>query len=517
MVQLTTEQELELAEAMSDPVGFPSCFVQIPNKDRQRVPFVPWPVQERLLRSFTGRDVVVKDSQCGSTSIFSEEFLRDTVLNPDTTTVIMSHNEETTKRLLRRTWVMFDSLPNWMKPRVDHNSANELRFPDINSVIYIATAKAEVAGRGEPIHNLLFSEYAFYGRDAKNRIVLPAIERVPSNGRVIKESTPNGQDELLYQDVQEIRAGERFETLHVVPWWENITNVEPEGSQWVPPDEKQDFEWTVEEEGLSNKALEYSGVPLTMEQVRWRRRKIRDMGQLFYQEHLEDLDTCFIVMGEPYYNPVRMLQLQAGCYRPQRVQDCPIERTQVWFPPEEGKVYVMGVDPGQGKVTESVASIWEWRIEGGPKHCASLATMDDPLSFDQPVLALARWYNDALIVPEANGHGQGLIALLRNWHRLYYRTTIGTGRISQTEIGWLTTAATKPFMMQQMDLQLPVLETYDSRLVNQIAAWRKDTEQRPIVNGMTDHFMAACLALVAMAVQKPNPNRGFRGNVGWSW
>ena len=512
---LTSKEEEELASAIHDPIHFLASFVDIPDKERASVPFVPWPVQERLARNFLGRDVVVKDTQCGSTTIFTGLFLHDTMMTPNTNTVIMAHNEATTQLLLRRGWVMFNSIPEFLKPRVDRNSATELRFPDINSAIRIATARADVAVRGTPIHNLLLSECAFYGPDAMERIVLPTLQRVTTGGRVIFESTPNGEDEILYNEVQKCLDGESAYRLHVVPWWDNIDNVAPLGFKYSLDSEKGALEWTAEELAVNDLSLQYSGVDLTEEQIRWRRWKIREMGPLFFQEHLESLDTCFLTMGAPYYNAIRIKELLDGCYPAQYTG--PYE-SQVWFPPEEGGFYVMGVDPGQGKVTESVASVWQVRIGEPLRHCASLATMDDPLTFDLPVLALAEYYNMALINPEANGHGQGLIRGIRDYPNLFWRTNIVSGKVSTSEIGWLTSQTTKPFMMQQLDYQLPTLETYDIGLVKQIAGWRKYSDVKAVHLGLTDKFMAAALALVVAVHAKPNRQRGFVGSSGFtSW
>lgn len=515
MPNLTAEDEVYLASALKDPLHFLASFVNIPNKERIPVPFVAWPVQERLAREFSGRDVVVKDSQCGSTCIFSGMFLHDTITVPNTTTVIMAHNEFTTQRLLHRLRIMYRSLPDFLRLKVDRDSGNELRFEEINSTIYIATARADVGGRGEPIHNLLLSEAAFYGPGALERIVIPTLQRVPPTGKVVIESTPQGEDEILYPEVQKALAGESIYKLHIVPWWENIENTVPPGFKYAPEAEKADFEWTAEEIALNELSMQYSKIQLTMDQIRWRRWKIREGGQLFFQEHLESVDTCFLTMGDVYYNAIRVKELLDGCYPAQYTGP---GNSSVWFPPEEGAFYVMGVDPGQGKVTESVASVWQIRPGEPLRLCARLATMDDPLSFDVPVRDLATYYNWALINPEANGHGQGLIKGIRDYPNLYWRQNIVSGVVSKNEIGWITSQVTKPFMMQQMDHQLNTMEVYDAILVRQIAGWRKYSDVKAVHSGMTDHFMAAALAIVAAVNVTPSRARGFVGSTGFtSW
>jgi hypothetical protein len=512
---LINSPEEQIATVMADPLGFLYSFVTIPNKERVPVPFIPWPVQERLVRELTGRDLVVKDSQCGSTTIFSGMFLQDSIVHNNTTTVIMAHQEFTTQRLLWRCKIMLDSLPDFIRPRLDHKGASELRFPDLNSVMYVATAKADVAGRGEPIHNLLLSEASFYGAGTSERIVIPAIQRVPPGGRVIIESTPNGMDEIMYAEYQKIQEETSTFKMHTVYWWDNPDNIAPPEFRFSPDNEKGDFDWTPDELSINQVALTDSKRELTMEQIRWRRWKIRETGRLFFQEHLESLDTCFLMMGSPYYNTMRVAELMHDAYP--APYGGPYD-SHVWFKPEPGHWYIVGIDPGQGKVTESVASVWDLCEDGHVRHCARLSTMDDPLVFDEPVLALAQYYNMAMINPEANGHGAGLIKGLRGYPNLYHRQNIASGRVTGNEIGWLTTGTTKPFMLQQMGFRLDTLETYDQRLIEQISGWRRSENLKPPVNiGMTDHFMAAALGIVPFSNTSPPGKRGFKGFTGWNW
>ena len=123
MVTLTKDEQAVLAGLLTDPdeLKFIRAFMRIPDKRRIDVPFNPWPVQERLIRDMVGRNVVVKDSQCGSTSIYTGVFAKRTFTQPNTTTVIMAHDEFTTGRLLHRAQVMYDSVPEQIKPRQDHS------------------------------------------------------------------------------------------------------------------------------------------------------------------------------------------------------------------------------------------------------------------------------------------------------------------------------------------------------------------------------------------------------------
>ena len=513
MPTLTKDQLTALAELIhdKDELKFIRAFMRIPNKSREEVPFNPWPVQERLIHSMSGRDVTVKDSQCGSTSIYTAVFTKRTITIPNTTTVIMAHDEFTTGRLLHRAQIMYDSIPLAAKPRQDHSSTYEKSFPDINSVMYISTARAAVAGRGEPIHNLLLSEAAFYMPGARERIIIPALQRVPPDGTVVIESTPQGEDEILYPEVQKALSGDGVFKLHEVYWWDNPDNWLAGGSELVPLADRGELNYTSEELALIS--LHNVGEA----QIRWRRWKIREAGELFFQEHMEGLDTCFLITGSPYYPAEPMMRMAQSCYPAPHTGP---GNSAVWFAPEPRGYYVMGIDPGMGKQTETACSVW--RIYPppsgdepmrGPQKVARLSGLTDAAAMKDEIVELAKWYNWALINPEANGHGAGLIRELKNYPNLYWREDIVSG-VKSMVIGWLTTSRTKPFMMQTIKRAMVNMECYDPESVRQYRGFRDLGMGKYIATTMDDVHDSDGLALVAASNLQPGKHRGFKGGSG---
>jgi len=482
--------------------------MEIADKDKVVRKFVPWPVQRKLVEGLTGRDVVVKDSSIGCTSILTGLFTKHTITEPNTTTVIMAHEEFLTQRLLHRAQLFYDSVPTQLKPDQDHGSSYEKRFPSINSVMYIVTARSQVAGRGEPIHRLLVSEEAFYVEGAHNKIILPALQRVPESGWVVRESTPNGESGSFYEEVQAAIHGESTFKLHTLFWWENPSNSLSQRSKIAERLDLVDLgQLKIEETQLVNT------YGISEDQVRWRRWKIMETGDMFFQEHLESLDTCFLTVGEPYYAPLLTLALTKGCY--------PAPHTgphglMIWFQPEPGGVYVMGIDPGQGRTTESVVHIWRADLDH-PRHEARLATFDEPDAFAPKCEDIGRYYGNALAIPEANAHGLGLIARMRiRYPRMYYRRDIIRGQTSM-QYGWLTTPSTKPFMMQTMSVALANMETHDAEFVRQMRGF-KDVGMGKVVSITSDdHHDAGALSQVGMIGMSVGQANGFQGTSGWNW
>lgn len=510
-MRLTAEDERHLRDLISDDLGYISTFFEIPNKQQIRVPLIPFPAQKMVLDTASRfrRLLVVKPGQTGITTICTAKFLKKTITTPDTTSVIMSHNEFLTSRLLHRAQVMYDSCPPRFKPRQDRKSAYEKRFPEINSIMYISTAQADVAGRGEPIHNLLLSEAAFYSPDAKERIIIPALQRVPITGEVIMESTPNGEDRIFYKEVEQCLDGTGTFHLLVIYWWDEPGNILPSGEYLselnIPKSEWGDFKYTEEEEQLVSKH------DLHINQIRFRRWKIREAGKLFWQEHLEDLNTCFLISGQPYYDEWRTLELSKQCYEAKHGY----EGAMVWVEPEKGIDYFIGIDPGQGRTSQSVATVWKL-VDFKPVHVATLAGMYESHIFYPMCMRLGQYYNIGMLIPEANAHGIAFVDGVRGYPRLYYRKDIIRG-VRTSAIGWLTTSSTKPFMMQELQRQLMVLDTYDAELVRQIRAMKDVGNGRAVTTTLDDYHDAACLAMMGMVGYNKEPERALAGVSGWKW
>ena len=88
-------------------------------------PFVFNPAQEILYRKQTNRELVVKAGQLGITTYFLGRAFKKVITQPNTTAVVVAHEEFLTQRLLTRVDGMYARLPlpPRMKPQMKHNSA----------------------------------------------------------------------------------------------------------------------------------------------------------------------------------------------------------------------------------------------------------------------------------------------------------------------------------------------------------------------------------------------------------
>ena len=378
---------------------------------------------------------------------------------------------------------------------MDHDSAHEKRFPVNNSVMYIGTARSEVFGRGEPIHNLLFSECAFYPPEAWDKAIAPALQRVPIDGRVLMESTPNGQDPVFYEHIQDVLEGKSSFGLTVLYWWDELTNQLPLDH---PIGVKFDRSPDNEEDMLISRHN------LTEEQLRWRRWKKEELRDLFLQEHIEDLGTAFLVSGFSYYDPELVANIQRSWSEPITTQ----AEIKIYEHPDPAGQYILGGDPGQGKVTKSVACVT--RIDTDPvRQVAVISNKMRPDEFAIASVSLAEKYNKAFLVPEVNGHGLAYTQKIDElgYSNTYHRTSLISGR-QTSELGWYTSGTSKPFMMSELHRHLrngAIVPDYET--VKEIAGARVEDGKVHFL-GFDDHHDAFGLSLVGIQTYFPAASRG---------
>ena len=502
---------LLLADTGASNRYFCESYIQIVDRNRNQIPFKFNPAQEVLHRELTGRDITIKASQLGITTFFLARYFKDTILIPGTTSVIVAHDEFLTKLLLSRINVMYDSLPEVIQtdivpieiPKRGHDSGHEKSFPSINSIFYIGSARGFDFGRGNPIHRFLGSEVAFWPN--ADHILTPTMQRVPIEGQMVLESTPNGEGNRFYDLVQEALEDQGRWNLIILEWWLEPEYRLPVNSQYVKERHRGRIkDYTADEIQIIK--IAGWGDDEADERIRWRRVKIEEVAYMFWQEFFEDIISCFVTTSNPYYNRDRVAELRKGCFPAIIHRPFMGAMAEIWEDPDwedERPKYIVAVDPGQGLITHSVALVYRLYLDeyGNVryKHCASLSGLYDPQTFAPMVIELATYYRMAMIASESNGHGMAFCALIGDYPNLYYRTDVVSGVESQV-IGWKTTGAprlgsngTKTYMMSELNHLLDYMECNDVNVIRQISNVRIGAERKLIIMGADDFHDAAAI------------------------
>jgi hypothetical protein len=526
----------EVEELFLDRKKLIETVVPIENKDRQLVPFILNPIQDDMLSTSAWRDVYVKPSQIGGTSLIMCDFLLDCLVYKGTTSVIISYDEFITGRLLRKAQAFYDNtklrIPSL--PKLHHRSTFEKTFVFEDrlgtklgeSSFYIASAKGFAMPRGEPIHNLLLDELAFWPAGAATSAFAAALNRVPlrPGTKVRAVSTPNGEDNDfydLYMAAKEGRdIGKSVFKAHFYAWFLMPEYSLPADNEFVLPGDDSPVLQNLDSDEIKLLVL-FSELDVELleahNKLRWRRYKIAEMRSLkrsgetallFGQEFPEDDVSCFQSAADEWYPHEEVNRLAKDCY-PAQFHSLGAD---IWYPPEEGKMYLLSIDPGLGKSSESVATVWHFTEEEFT-HCATFSGFYAGKEMADKCFPIARYYNEATI---ANEDALDITSHLVGYPNLYYRTDPVTGMVGK-EIGWQTNSATKVFMCNELSRSLPKITSHDIRIVSQLRNIREGKSRGrviPISVGADDYHDSAAIAVVCRGVIQIE--RGFVGAKGWS-
>lgn len=549
---MVVSQEDALRTLFSDRRLTMESLLQIESKDRKLVPFALNPIQQDMQSLSLWRDIYVKPSQVGATSYHLADYYLDNITINGTVSVIISYDETNAKRLILKARRFHQYLSKRIPtiPKLEHKGAEELSWEnrDTNhySVMYIFSARSYTLGRGEAIHNLLLDEYAFWPPGTHEDVFSSAVQRVPlkTGTKIRVQSTPNGEDNPFCEMYRAAKEGtiinKSVYTPHFYPWF-----IHPEYMMLADDPFCMDGD---DEDPLPN--LQHDEIQLiklfttvygfndfdAMAKIRWRRYKKAEMASLrrrgdtvmlFGQEYPEDDESCFIVAGDQAYNSDIVTDKIRDCCPPPVVKNIvnPVNGAsaslEVWRDKEEGRGYVIGIDPGKGKTSEAVASVWTFnegyqdkdRKDVPPvlQHCATLAGLYDEWEMAEYVKAVGYYYNGAVLAPEDN---LDIVSHLRDYPDLYWREDVRTGKVIRA-IGWQTNISTKPYMITEVNRNLEFLDCKDIRFWSQCKNIRRNRSVKSgiIVVGADDHHDAGAIAVVCRSAQPIQ--RGYVGSAGW--
>jgi hypothetical protein len=442
--------------------------------------------QREYSRSCTQKNIVLKARQLGITTYVAARFFVQTITRPGTLTVQVAHSQESAESIFRIVQRFWENLPGYLRNGALVKSRSNVRqivFPFLDSEYRVETAD-DGAGRGMTIHNLHCSEVSRWPRGLDALASLRAA--VVPGGEVVLESTPNGASGAFYAEWQ--AASETGYTQHFFPWWYEDCYREPAIPSEVAALTFEEKE-LVEEHGLVG------------EQIAWRRKQWKTFRALAGQEYAEDASSCFLSSGECVFDLDAIEVAAKNTGESALSQDN--GRLTTWFPPQEGRQYIIGVDSAGGGSDGdyACAEVIERAIG---LQCAELRGHFPPLELARRVVELGRSYAHALLAVERNNHGYGVLAHLRN---LGYENIFASGG----QLGWLTSAASRPAMIENMAAVLssnPEL-FYSPRLLEECRTFvRRSDGNAAAADGAHDDCVLAMA--IALAVRREDAGRGVK-------
>lgn len=382
------------------------------------------------------REFFLKYRQGGVSTFWLLWWLDETISTKNTITAILSHKQESLKYLWEIVRRAYENMPPMFKPKYDKFNESELSFPEINSKIFVS-----LSIRSTAVHNLHISELCFI--DAND--IRASLASVGPEGNITAESTANGIGNEGYEMYQEAKTMENGFRAHFYPWW-----IQPE--------------YRIELNGLKiHPSKEEAKLPLTPEQILWRRITKKNQGPLFPQEFPESDDTAFLTTGNPYFDNQKIMALLRELKDLDKERP-PIEETYdyvMWAARDKTCLYAAGADVAEGIDGDwSVLSIINVTTRELVFRYRARVGVDE---FYKVCDHWCRYYMNALLAVERNNHGHAVLLGLyetKRYPNLFVQDqdmrVVKVRGISEpkkiVKLGWETTTVTKPMMMDQLKL-----------------------------------------------------------------
>lgn len=219
-----------------------------------------------------------------------------TVNTPNTLTLIVAHDAETTENLFQMVHTFWEELPPEKRPKTRYKSKRVLHFAHNGSKLRLMTARKSGGGRSMTVHNLHLSEAAFYQNP---KLLTGLLQAVPEGGNVFVESTANGEGgigQIYHDEYQKAKKGETPYAARFYAWWQH-SEYETDPPPGFRRDEDEDT--LVQRWDLDARF----GKGRTDRKLAWRRRKKAEpgMGNQFDQEYPGDDKVAFLVSGSRFF------------------------------------------------------------------------------------------------------------------------------------------------------------------------------------------------------------------------
>lgn len=411
--------DTDLIEKLNDPRYFVETFCWIIDKNRVKVPFILNPAQAKYYENRSQFDLILKARKQGFSSLIEAIWLHACLFQDNVRAVVLSHEMEATKRHFDRIRYYLETMGNGDDLKfvvdLDEDSQKQLKFPQNNSSFWIGTAGSRAFGRGDDITHLHLSEVAHY----QNQDVLTsALEACVPNAYRVMETTANGVGEAfhrLWQEAKDEQSGSPWEA-HFFSWFEDPTNKAalPTGVNIRFTDQEKRME---------------KAYKLSDEQIYWYRTKRASLADksLMPQEYPCTDSEAFLSSGRHVFDMQKLDQMKERAKnnpalyvgeflddgRQVKFVDNQEGTVKIWKMPRPERQYLISADCSEGVPGGdfSVAQILDrssWEV------VATIRLRVNPGEWGGMLVEAARFYNNAVIVPENNNHGWAAIEAIKN-------------------------------------------------------------------------------------------------------
>ena len=431
-------------------------------------------------------DIFLKLRKTGCSTDIMMEMYSKAVLMGHQRQIMMSHEEDSTKRLLEVLKTTHEMNPQ--APPLSKSNTSGMQFAYTKSTIWIGTAGARVFGRGDDLTLAHLSEAAhFYKRVGDAPTFMAGIsEAIAKGGRFVIESTPNGEDPIFWEHWQAAKNGELWHGHFLSIFDDENTNWGIDHPLTLPSTATDDFQMSEYEQSLLHNQ---KGATLGhIRFIRYEKEKMLakssiDPGssfvmgdeQMLLQEYPVDDTTCFLTSKDAVFDTGIV-----NIYRQRSKPPLFVEENgglKIWEKAIAGRAYVLFIDPSEGLPT----SHWQAGAVldvSRNRYVATLRVRTDLVSLAYLAVGIATRYNHALLMVERNNHGHAVLATIESigYDNIYFhREHSNALRSGEMRQGWPTRASdTKPLMIQTFTeaFNAGALELDDLDALREISQYR---------------------------------------------
>lgn len=376
-----------------------------------------WNAQKRVLEKYDEHDrvLVLKARQLGLSWLTLAYALHAMLFKEGSKVVAFSIGDTEAKELLSRVKEMYSRLPEWLNKGVKKSNAHEIELYNGSSFQSFPTTKA--AGRSFTATIAIVDEAWFiqYFRELVNSVE----PTIADGGKLIAISTadkakPNHEFANMWRKGN---AGVSDYCSIFLPWHAR-PNRQKTWYTRMRANMEQDDLWQ-----------EY---PETPEQAMAARQADKRFALAWVQQCAGDAKVI--------ERPKARIAAEYGGY----VSVPPVNGLKVYWEPVDNHEYVIAADTSEGDVTSDRtpmivfdADTWE--------EVAFLTGVFEPTVQANHLVALSKYYNDAVICVERNNHGHSVITtigMLGERDRLYRNPF-------DKKFGWLSSVRYKPQAVNQ--------------------------------------------------------------------
>ena len=382
------------------------------------------------------RVVIGKARQLGMSTLFAALVDHSLYFRRDRNALLVTHDEDTSKEMLGKHKIIYEGLPDPLKPERGTNSLTAMSFPRRNTQVLANHARNLNVGASLMQHIVHLSEVARYpDASTVQSSLFPSIsdakgEEFGDCSMIIMESTSWRTGEWFKAFAEDARDGKNGFGFLFVPWFvhEAYYRTPPKG--WTPTlEEKERFD-RYADQGMSYGNLAWYREAKAAYELSQLKGTDVDNGALFSQEYPDSWEDSWVLPQ----GSSRVFKDAAikSVYREQRGRpyeptnkglvphmDSPLE---VFALPEDGVVYDIGIDPaGRPTKTSDFTAIEVVRRDSLEQVAEARHKWDcaSP-EFLEFVWWLAKCYNTAqLNIDITGGWGQALLSYLQRKHYPY--------------------------------------------------------------------------------------------------